>query len=73
MNIDTMIRGCPWGVVIRDEVHCKALVGQPNGSKCLGHKCAAIYMAELMLNIVMNRLEAKSVNTPSAKEASETN
>ena len=42
--------GCPNLIEVRDQLHCKALVGQPNGSLCDPKNCAALHIADLLIN-----------------------
>lgn len=44
MNHKTIALGCPWRVLSRGDWHCKALIDQPNGSRCVRHNCAAAHI-----------------------------
>ncbi len=50
MDHKTMARGCPWKVMGRRKWHCKALVGQPNGSHCDESNCGGLHIADLLIS-----------------------
>ena len=53
MEFRTLRTGCPNRIIINTgeaRSHCKALIGQPNGSLCVRENCAAMYIAELLIN-----------------------
>ena len=50
MTAKQMAAGCPNRIRARHRYHCKGLVGQPNGTVCDPENCAALYMADLLVN-----------------------
>lgn len=67
-----MALGCPNRVRARGSYYCKALVDQPNGWDCDPENCAALYIADLLVNDL--RAEIYSVlekMTPEGGEVSE--
>ena len=54
---DKIMMGCPWRSTVRDSFVCKALIGQPNGSICKAENCAALYMADLLMNELKAEIE----------------
>lgn len=53
MQFKTLRVGCPNRIIINTgetRSHCKALLGQPNGSLCKADNCAALHMADLLIN-----------------------
>lgn len=50
MEHKTIARGCPWRVTSRGQWHCKALMGQPNGSQCDESNCGGLHIADLLIN-----------------------
>jgi len=50
LTTEQLALGCPNRVKQRHRFHCKALIGQPNGTLCSPDNCAAIHMADLMVN-----------------------
>lgn len=78
MNFRTLSTGCPNRILINTgevRVHCKALVGQPNGSLCTAENCAALHMADLLVNElraeVMTILEGKVEEKKNALQSDE--
>ena len=50
MTPQMMARGCPNRVFARHRYHCKALIGQPNGTLCQPENCAALHIADLLVS-----------------------
>ena len=47
---EQMALGCPNRVQVRGSYCCKALVDQPNGTACDPENCAALHIADLLVN-----------------------
>jgi len=56
MDHETITKGCPWRVKARRRWHCKALVGQPNGSLCAKSNCAGLHIADLLIKELREEL-----------------
>lgn len=50
MEHKTIASSCPWKIMSRGDWHCKALTGQPNGSRCDKSNCACLHIAGLLVN-----------------------
>lgn len=65
--------GCPNRVRGRYRFHCKALLGQPNGTICDPENCAALHIADLLFNELKAEmyeiLGGKDENATSTKAA----
>jgi hypothetical protein len=48
MKHSVIAESCPWRVPCRKHWHCKALLGQPNKSRCIESNCAPLYIARQM-------------------------
>jgi hypothetical protein len=63
MNFEVMRRGCPNFIIIntgQTKGCCKALLGQPNDVECKPENCAALYIADLMLNELRAEIGGKN-------------
>jgi hypothetical protein len=53
INFKTIRAGCPHRVVLntgKAQSHCRVLLGHPSGSRCKPENCAALYVADLLIN-----------------------
>lgn len=50
MNFEDLASKCKWRISARCEAHCKACMGQPNGTECKKENCAPYYFAVAIAN-----------------------
>ncbi len=66
MNFEDLASKCKWRVWARGDSHCKACLGQPNGTECKEGNCAPYHFAMAITNqFLLDSMSAEvSAETP---------